>query len=428
MRALFHLALRLLLLDGARRSSALNMSKRHIGSFALVMLVSATGALAQSPPINDDFINRTVLTGSSLAFSGTLAGATLESAEPNDPFGNPLNGGSVWWTWTAPASTTVVIAMQRDYSAGDYVQTYLSVYTGTNLSALTQMDEESFDRPPGRYVAFSATAGASYQFRVAGDWGRPFSLKLTATNPPVFITQPADCQVSPYGSAFFSAIAEGLRSWNRGHPSTTYQWAFNGVPIPRQTAPSLLIHNVTTNRAGRYSVIASNAGGIMESSPAMLTVNDTNPVPRLAALRPGAPTQFSFALTGEGGRWYKIESSQDLKNWVSPGWVQTTNATSFLSVPRLGPTHFVRASLNVPTDVCVARLKQLRAAQYLYAIEFKLSPSSPVALSDIMPYLSLGAAGNILSCPEGGSYGPPATILGKPDCSIHGRGHEITDP
>ena len=74
MRALFHLALRLLLLDGARRSSALNMSKRHIGSFALVMLVSATGALAQSPPINDDFINRTVLTGSSLAFSGTLAG------------------------------------------------------------------------------------------------------------------------------------------------------------------------------------------------------------------------------------------------------------------------------------------------------------------------------------------------------------------
>jgi hypothetical protein len=103
------------------------------------------------------------------------------------------------------------------------------------------MDDESFDGPPGRYVAFSATAGANYQFRVAGGWGRPFSLKLTATNPPVFIAQPADCQVSPYGSAFFSAIAEGMRSWNWGHPSTTYQWAFKGVPIPRQTAPSLLI-------------------------------------------------------------------------------------------------------------------------------------------------------------------------------------------
>jgi hypothetical protein len=408
--------------------SVQNMSKRAFGFFAVVMLVSVTSVLGQSPPANDSFANRTVLTGASLTITGTLAEATLESAETNYPFSGYSLGGSVWWTWTPPDSTTVVIAMLRNYSLADTTNTGLFVYAGTNLSALTELDFNSFDGPAGRYVAFAATAGTSYQFRMTGNWRGTFQLKLTATNPPVFLRQPKDYAASPHGSAFFSAIAVGLPSYTWLHPSTTYQWTFNGAPIPNETGASVLIHNVTTNQAGGYSVIASNVGGITESAVARLTVIDTNPVPRLAALSPGNPALLSFSLTGEGGRWYKIESSQDLQNWVSPSWVQSTNESSVVSVPRLGPTHFVRASLNVPTDVCVAQLKQMRAAQDVFAIESRQAWWSTVSLDEIKHYLPLDAYENIKPCPEGGDYITPSTIIESITCSIHGRGHQSADP
>jgi len=50
--------------------------------FAALALASATGAFAQTPA-NDDFANRTVLSGSSISFTGSLAGATLEPNEPS---------------------------------------------------------------------------------------------------------------------------------------------------------------------------------------------------------------------------------------------------------------------------------------------------------------------------------------------------------
>jgi hypothetical protein len=406
------------------------MSTRKSGFFAAATLVSLVTAFGQAPA-NDDFANRTALAGSSITFSGTLAGATLENAETNSSFpGGPLNsGGSVWWTWTASESTTVVIAMLRDYSVVSSTNTRLYVYTGTDLNGLTLLDNNSFDAPPGRYVAFSASAGASYLFRVAGGWGQSFTLNLTATNPPVFLIQPQDSVVSPYGSAFLSAIATGLRSngWQKVS-AAKYQWTFNGVPIPGQRAPSLVIYNVTTNPWGSYSVTASNAGGLTESAPATVTVTETNPVPRLAAMSPSSPSLLSFFLTGEGRRWYKIESSRDLKTWTNSSWVQNTNETSFLSVPRLVPRHFVRASLNAPTDACVAQLKQLRAAQYMVAIENRLPAWSTIALEHLKPYLVLGPATSLIPCPEYGTYIAPATVSNNPTCSLQSRGHQITGP
>src|SRR5439155_1445237 len=124
--------------------------------------------------------------------------------------------GSVWWTWTASQSITVTIAILRDNPSVNSAGTGLWVYSGTNLTGLTLLDANTFDNPSGRYVAFAATAGTSYQFRVVGTWYRSFALQLTATNPPVILKQPQDCAVSPYGSAFFSTIASGLPTGNCG--------------------------------------------------------------------------------------------------------------------------------------------------------------------------------------------------------------------
>jgi hypothetical protein len=306
------------------------------------------------------------------------------------------------------------------------------VYTGTNVNSLTRVDGDypgdSFSAPAGRWGEFSATAGVSYQIQVAGSWTSGFALKLTATNPPVFLIQPQSCAVSPYGSAFFSAFAN-VPVGRDGHGVLTawYQWTFNGVPIPGKVYPTLLIHRVTTNQAGNYSVIASNSAGLTESAVVTLTVTETNPIPEIAAVRPGNATQLPFTFKAEPGRWYEIESSQDLQNWVNPGWLQATNPSSFLSVPRLGPNQFVRASLNARTDVCVAQLKQMRAALAMYAIFNKVSPNSTYALVNLLPYIPVTDTGTLPLCPEGAYYSAQAAVTDAPTCSA-GHGHQLVDP
>lgn len=387
------------------------------------MLASAIHALAQTPP-NDNFDNRTVLSGSSVTFGGSLAGATLESAETNGESYFMTGGatGSLWWTWTASTSSTVVISLtgaQPSYNR-------IGVYTGSSLDALTLEGFDYFAKPIGRYLRFDVTAGTTYQIQVIGSETQPFSIQLTATNPPLFIFQPQDCTVSPYGSAFFSALATGPRTF-LVQPTTSYQWFFNGIAIPGQTFPSLLVHGVTSNQVGAYSVIASNIGGVTQSGSATLTLADTNPVPRITALQPVNPAQISFSLTGEPGRWYKIESATDLLNWTNTLYLQLTNPITVVSLQRLAPAHFVRASLDVPTDVCVAQLKQMHWALAVFAIEQEQSESSSYSLFNIMPYVPLNSQGEINYCPEGGTYASGGSITYAPTCTLSSRGHAIPD-
>ncbi len=53
----------------------------------------------------------------------------------------------------------------------------------------------------------------------------------------------------------------------------SYQWRFNGVDLPGQTNPSLVLSNVQEISQGEYRFVASNAGGSVTSSVAVLTVN-----------------------------------------------------------------------------------------------------------------------------------------------------------
>src|ERR1051325_888540 len=64
------------------------------------------------PPPNDDFENRILLQGSSVSFTGILAGATLEEydlAWSPEAYGD----ATVWWSWIASDSTPVTIYCQQ---------------------------------------------------------------------------------------------------------------------------------------------------------------------------------------------------------------------------------------------------------------------------------------------------------------------------
>jgi hypothetical protein len=187
------------------------------------------------------------------------------------------------------------------------------------------------------------------------------------------------------------------------------------------------VHGVTTNQVGSYSVIASNADGVTQGGSAILTMADTNPVPRLVVLPANNPNLLRFTLTAEPGRWYKVESSTDLQTWINPVWLQLTNAVTVVSVQRLTPNHFVRASLNVSTDVCIAQLQQMAWATKLFAIENHESETATYSLLDLEAYVPMNSSGQIYYCPEDGYYAPGACVTNNPTCQFHDRGHVIPD-
>ena len=111
------------------------------------------------PPPNDNFANRTVLTGSTVSTNGNNAGASLESGDPY-----PVNyGKSVWFTWTAPTSGIYTFSLN---SSSQYP--VLAVFTGSQLSSLSLVNSGFFYKSGSLNI--NATGGQIYQIGIDDQW------------------------------------------------------------------------------------------------------------------------------------------------------------------------------------------------------------------------------------------------------------------
>jgi hypothetical protein len=187
-------------------------------------------------PPNDAFAAAPILAGSSGSVTAKIADATLEPGEPTANLGTVY--GSVWYSWTAPASGPV-----RFWTGADPVRhPLLSVYTGTGLSALTLVGENGYGiATPGSRVDVVVTAGTTYRIRMAAWEGSSTDWPGTATlrwGPP---------PSPPANDAFAAASAV---SGTSGSVTGNAEWATrepgeptgNGSPVAsvwyRWTAPS----------------------------------------------------------------------------------------------------------------------------------------------------------------------------------------------
>ncbi|MFZ0061072.1 MAG: Ig-like domain-containing protein, partial [Pyrinomonadaceae bacterium] len=112
---------------------------------------------------NDNFANAQPLSGQSGSVLGSNISATKESGEPNHH--ENLGGASVWYTWQAPTTGTVVIA-----TTGSSYDTLLAVYIGNslnNLAFVTSNDDEQAGVLSSR-VNFAPVAGQIYRIAVDG--------------------------------------------------------------------------------------------------------------------------------------------------------------------------------------------------------------------------------------------------------------------
>jgi hypothetical protein len=112
---------------------------------------------------NDDFSNRTELSGTSVSSQGNNTGASGEPDEPNHANGSSSPLASIWWTWTAPDSGTVTITTE-----GSDIDTTLAAYTGSSLAELVVEDENDDFGDLTSRIMFFAKVDETYQIAVDG--------------------------------------------------------------------------------------------------------------------------------------------------------------------------------------------------------------------------------------------------------------------
>ncbi len=375
-----------------------------------------------------------MLNGSDVSFAGTLSGSTFESDQQEiTPFSYWYPTESVWWNWTAAESATVTIQLTSPSRASHAVDV-LSVYALDNISSGQLIAWRIIDtRFPELFFTFQAQAGTNYQIQLAGMDGAAFSLRLVATNTPVIIRQPCDLAVTTGDCLLFTTVVAG-------QGPLRYQWQFNGTNLDGETSPMLALEQAVTNQMGAYRVIITNLGGAVTSRAAQLFITETDPAPRLEAGAVRPTNAFAFALFGDPGRRYRIQSSTNLANWhpltefpSPPGSFDpvsyvnvvfdSTGADTFTS-PLSGPRGFYRAvPYHANNEVCSNRLKQWRFGFLLAAYQKQLPFYATPTFYDAMPYLKDPFA---TFCPSGGSYSAGSDELGNPVCSI--VGHILEEP
>jgi alpha-tubulin suppressor-like RCC1 family protein len=95
--------------------------------------------------------------------------------------------------------------------------------------------------------------------------GSYHSLAMVSSSDPTIIRQPAPLYTNVTGSILLSVGAVSSQP-------LTFQWLTNGTPIPGATNWWLDLPKPQTNNSGSYSVIVSNALGVLTSSNAAVSV------------------------------------------------------------------------------------------------------------------------------------------------------------
>ena len=216
------------------------------------------------------------------------------------------SGGTAPAITTQPLSLTVTKGDNASFSvvaSGSPSPTYQWRKGGVNLTGATSATfslSGVTTNDAGNYDAVASNASGSATSVVA---------TLTVLVPPSITTQPLSLTVTNGDPASFSVVATGF-------PSPTYQWRKGGVNLAGATSATFSLSGVTTNDAGNYDVVASNASGSATSVVATLTVQLPSIIPLALAtvsLSNGVPT---FDVTGPLNASYVVWCSADLRSWI----------------------------------------------------------------------------------------------------------------
>jgi hypothetical protein len=216
-------------------------------------------------PLVDPFAERNV--SNAPRFQGIIqnVAATRETGET--AHAGRIGEGTLWLAWRAPSSGVATFR-----TVGSSFDTLLAVYTGTEVTGLTEV---ASDDDQGAFLTselrFHAAAGQEYQVAVDGFAIRgativlEWNLEESSSPLPSIVRQPSDVLEHAGRPVKFQVAA--------GPPEATYQWHLNGKPLPGETRDVLTLPGVGQNQVGSYRVRVTAPGGLsVESRDAILEV------------------------------------------------------------------------------------------------------------------------------------------------------------
>jgi hypothetical protein len=241
------------------------------GVLSRVAVIRQSGA---EDVLSDSFQGRPYFMQNTGALHGTTFSATGESGEPLHA--NTSGGRSVWLNWHAPENGYV-----RFDTIGSGFDTMLAIYTGDSLSNLVEVasDDDSVGSLWSKIV-FNVSAGQDFNIALdgyagaAGFYNLNWQFTPSSAGLPVIDTQPQDVilNTNVVQATAFSVLAHSTMAGS----NPTYQWFFNGSPVPASSGGTSNILRVGGPQPsvplalGVYSVAVSDSGFVVRSREASL--------------------------------------------------------------------------------------------------------------------------------------------------------------
>jgi len=295
---------------------------------ALVAFTLGFAPLAHGgqPPANDDFANRSILSGQAVLVSTYNTNATAEVGEPS--LGNYSSAHSLWWSWTSPYTGT---ANFSTYGSDGTLTT--AVFVGGALASLSEVGLAPglswYDHQPlssfsqlrrGDSVNVSVQNGQTYQIRVSASESAPSlgRVILGINQPPVIISEavvkgsvghPVSYQIS----ATNSPMEYGANDLPPGLAYNSFTGIISGTPVSAGTSDVL--------------VTATNAGGTGKAKVRFQIADFVAPSPVPPEFTSGAAT-----VSGAVGRgldtwfYFGADVTQVSSDTLPPGLSLTFNS------------------------------------------------------------------------------------------------------
>ncbi|HXJ58495.1 MAG TPA: immunoglobulin domain-containing protein, partial [Verrucomicrobiae bacterium] len=234
---------------------------------------------------------------------------------------------------TVPAFSSLTLSVM---AGGSSPLRYQWQRNGENLPGATNAMLQFSNVPP--------EAAGSYQVVVYNEAGSVASSNMTLTLilPPALLRAPVSVSLRgstnaiDYGSTTNRSASFNVTAYS---PSPlSYQWRFNGAPIPGAINPTLTVTNVTVTDDGWYDVVVSDPQGSVTSPPARLLVL-LNPLivvaPRDQAVVVGGSFTASLVVKGNPPPFYFQfrHTSSNLASFVSE------SGTNFFTRSNLQTNH-----------------------------------------------------------------------------------------
>ncbi len=261
------------------------------GFSALTLEVSGNSSFG---PANDNFLNRIVLSGASVATTGSNANATAEAGEP--AHAGSAAATSVWWSWTAPSSGTLTVS-----TAGSVPAMRVALYTGAGVSTLTALAPSA----AGETTSFTVVAGTVYHLAVdsIGNNTGSIALALALAAPPP--SRPANdnfAAAAPLTGASATATAiTNAATAETGEPAHGDTPAAKSVWY-RWTAPAAG-RCVVSTRGSDYDTMLSVYTGTALNTLTVIARDDDSGgnLTSEAGFTVTAGTTYNFAVDGYAG-------------------------------------------------------------------------------------------------------------------------------